>query len=139
MHSHPRFAAALATARITAFKPGQSPPPVTTPIRRLMWLLYSLRGQPGLSIFTDQRDAFIGCIYAMRNFEIDFTGEFVAFLEHRFTSPFHKFGPHFSHENEWCVVKFADLEELPCERQLQQRPNATGHDNKRVGHNHKMM
>src|SRR4051794_16441626 len=30
--SHPRMAAALAAARITAFRPGQSPPPVTMPI-----------------------------------------------------------------------------------------------------------
>ena len=34
--SQPRWAAALATARITALSPGQSPPPVTTPIRWLM-------------------------------------------------------------------------------------------------------
>jgi hypothetical protein len=30
--SQPRWVAALATERITAFRPGQSPPPVTTPI-----------------------------------------------------------------------------------------------------------
>jgi hypothetical protein len=34
--SQPRLAAALATARITAFRPGQSPPPVTIPMRSLM-------------------------------------------------------------------------------------------------------
>jgi hypothetical protein len=33
MTSQPQFAAALTTARITAFKPGPSPPPVSTPIR----------------------------------------------------------------------------------------------------------
>ena len=39
MVSQPRLAAALATARITAFSPGQSPPPVTMPIRSFMVLL----------------------------------------------------------------------------------------------------
>src|SRR5947208_16768438 len=39
MHSQPRLAEAFATARMTAFKPGQSPPPMTTPIRLLMRLL----------------------------------------------------------------------------------------------------
>ena len=33
MLSQPRLAAALATARMTAFSPGQSPPPVTMPMR----------------------------------------------------------------------------------------------------------
>src|SRR5215470_15046000 len=37
-HSQPRLAEVFATARMTAFKPGQSPPPVTTPIRLLMRL-----------------------------------------------------------------------------------------------------
>src|SRR5436190_8412224 len=32
-HSIPEFAAALATARITALSPGASPPPVSTPSR----------------------------------------------------------------------------------------------------------
>jgi hypothetical protein len=32
MVSQPRLVAVLATARVTAFKPGQSPPPVTMPI-----------------------------------------------------------------------------------------------------------
>ena len=36
MASHPRFAAAFATALITAFRPGQSPPPVTIPTFLLM-------------------------------------------------------------------------------------------------------
>ena len=35
----PRLAAALATARITAFSPGQSPPPVTMPMRSLIIFL----------------------------------------------------------------------------------------------------
>ena len=36
MVSQPRCAAALATERITALRPGQSPPPMTTPILLLM-------------------------------------------------------------------------------------------------------
>src|SRR6266513_6069343 len=83
MHSQPRLAEAFATARITAFKPGQSPPPVTTPIRLLMWLLYFLCAQPCLAVFADERDALIHRLYAMRNFKVDFACEFVVFLEHR--------------------------------------------------------
>src|SRR5437762_1689796 len=37
----PRRIAAFATARITAFRPGQSPPPVTTPILGIMGVEYS--------------------------------------------------------------------------------------------------
>src|SRR5262249_636832 len=118
MHSHPRFAEAFAAARITAFKPGQSPSPVTTPIRLLMWSFYCLCGQPGSAIFTAKRDAFMHRVYAMRDFEIDLAGEFVVFLEHRAASPFDEFGPHFPYENQRRVIKFADLEELPCQRQL---------------------
>src|SRR3954467_2227704 len=87
MHSQPRLAEAFATARITAFKPGQSPPPVTTPIRLLMWLLYCLCGQPGAAVFADECDAFIHRLYAMRNFKIDLACEFVVFPEHRAPSP----------------------------------------------------
>src|SRR5436190_11542145 len=36
MVSHPRWSADFATARMTALSPGQSPPPVTTPIFLLM-------------------------------------------------------------------------------------------------------
>src|SRR5262249_39776854 len=107
MHSHPRFAAVFATARITAFKPGQSPPPVSTPIRLLMWLLYRLRGQPGGAVFADQREAFIYRVYAMRYGEVDLAGKFVAFLKHRLSSPINKPGPHFADEDERRVVKFA--------------------------------
>src|SRR5262245_39262582 len=35
-HSQPRVRAAFAVARMTAFSPGQSPPPVTTPIFVMM-------------------------------------------------------------------------------------------------------
>src|SRR5512132_1044451 len=116
MQSQPRLAEAFATARITAFKPGQSPPPVTTPIRLLMWLLYCLCGQPGVAVFADERDTFIHRVYAMRNFKIDLAGEFIAFAQHRAASPFDKLSPHFSYENEWRVVELANLEELPRER-----------------------
>src|SRR5262245_47748371 len=37
--SQPRIPAALAAARMTAFRPGQSPPPVTIPMRLLMLLV----------------------------------------------------------------------------------------------------
>src|SRR5215469_5027432 len=116
MHSHPRFADAFATARITAFSPGQSPPPVTTPIRFLIWSLYRLRGQPGCAVFADQREAFIDRVYAMRDGEINLAGKFIAFLKHRLPSPFNESGPHFADEDQRCVVKLADLEELPCQR-----------------------
>src|SRR5262245_2288167 len=116
MHSHPRFAAVFATARITAFKPGQSPPPVTTPIRFLIWSLYRLRGQPGSAVFTNKCEAFIDRVYAMRDCEVDLAGEFIAFLKHRPASPFNKSSPHFADQNQRRIVKFADLEELPCER-----------------------
>ena len=101
---------------MTAFKPGQSPPPVTTPIRLLMWLRYSLRGQSGGAVFADKRDAFIHRVYAMWNFKIDLAGEFVALLEHRAPPPVHKFGSHFADKNQWRVVKLADLEQLARER-----------------------
>ena len=116
MHSQPRLAEAFATARITAFNPGQSPPPVTTPIRLLMWLLYCLRSQPFTAIFPDQRNAFVDRVDAMRNGEIDLAGKFVTFLKHRAAPPVHEFRPHFSHENERRVVKFADLQQLPRDR-----------------------
>src|SRR5262252_5689854 len=119
MHSQPRLAEAFATARMTAFKPGQSPPPVTTPIRLLILSFYCLCGQPGFAIFADERDAFINRVYTMRNFEIDLACEFVALSKHRAASPFDKSGPHFPYKNQRCVIKLADLEELPCERQLQ--------------------
>src|SRR5262245_44754318 len=115
MHSHPRFAAAFATARITAFKPGQSPPPVTTPIRLLIRSFYCLCSQPGVAVCADERDALIYRVYAMRNFEIDLACQFVAFLEHRAASPFNEFGPHFAYEDQRRVIKLADLEKLPCE------------------------
>src|SRR5262245_13334449 len=110
MHSHPRFAEAFATARITAFNPGQSPPPVTTPIRLAIRSFYCLCGQPSSAVFTDQRQAFIDRVYAMRYGEIDLAGKFVAFLKHRLPSPFNKSSPHFADQNQWRVVKFADLE-----------------------------
>src|SRR5262249_24696368 len=99
MHSQPRLAEAFATARITAFKPGQSPPPVTTPIRLLMSSLSDLRGHPGGAVFAEDRDAFINRVYAMRNCEVDLAGQFFAFLKHRSASPFDEPGPHFSHQN----------------------------------------
>src|SRR6516162_9456738 len=99
MHSHSRLAEAFASARITAFKPGQSPPPVTTPIRFLIWSLYRLRGQPGCAIFADQRQAFIDRVYAMRDGEVDFAGEFIAFLKHGLSPPLNKSGPHFADQN----------------------------------------
>src|SRR6188508_458468 len=139
MHCQPRFAEAFATARITAFKPGQSPPPVTTPIRLHMWLLYCLFGQPGGAVFADERDAFIYRVYAMRNFKIDLAGEFVTLAEHRAAAPFDEFGPHFSHENERRVVKLADLEELPCQRQLQESSDTAWDHNERVGDDHEMV
>src|SRR5262245_28757624 len=116
MHSQPRFAEALAIARITAFKPGQSPPPVTMPIRLVMRSFYCLCGQPGRAVFTDEREALVNCVYAMRNSEIDITGQFIPFLKHRLPSPFNKSGPHFSDQDQWRVIKFANLEELPGER-----------------------
>src|SRR5262249_25269274 len=139
MHSHPRFVEAFATARITAFNPGQSPPPVTTPIRLLMWSFYCLCGQPGVAIFADERDAFIDRVYAMRNFEIDLAGEFIVFLKHRPAPPLNQFGPHFADEDQWRVVEFADLEKLPRERQLQQSSDTAWNDHKCVGHNHEMV
>src|SRR4030095_6087498 len=139
MHSHPRFAEVFATARITAFNPGQSPPPVTTPIRLLMRSFYCLGGQPGVPVFADERDAFLYRVYAMRNFEIDLAREFVTFVKHRAPSPFNELGPHFPHENQGRVVKFAALEELPCERQLQERSDTAGNDNECVRHDHEMM
>src|SRR5262249_50069588 len=116
MQSQPRMAEVLATARMTAFKPGQSPPPVTTPIRLLTCLLYCLCRQPGGAVFPDQCEALIDRVYAMRYGEIDFASEFVSFLKHRSAAPFDELRPHFADENKWCVVKFADLEELPRER-----------------------
>src|SRR5215472_5993044 len=99
MHSQSRFAAALATARITAFKPGQSPPAVTTPIRVLMRSFYSLCGEPGSAVFADQRKALIDRVNAMRDSEIDVAGEFVVFSKHRVPSPFNKLGPHFTDQD----------------------------------------
>src|SRR5688572_7804186 len=42
--SHPRLWAAFATARITALRPGQSPPPVTMPIFLLIARLLESKG-----------------------------------------------------------------------------------------------
>jgi hypothetical protein len=92
-----------------------------------------LRGEPRSAVFTDQRDAFINRIYAMRNGEIDLAGQFVIFAEHRPATPFDEFGPHFSHEDERRVVKLADLQELPRKRQLQQSSNAAWDHHERVG------
>src|SRR5690349_17025590 len=113
MHSQPRLAAAFATARMTALSPGQSPPPVTTPIRLLMRLLFGLCRKPGRAVFTDQRKTLIDRIHAMRNGEIDVAGEFIAFLKHRTAPPFHQFRPHFADEDKWRVVQLPDLEQLP--------------------------
>src|SRR5262249_10246748 len=99
MHSHPRFAEAFATARITAFKPGQSPPPVRMPIRLFMRSFYCLCCQPGGAVSPDQCEAFIYRVYAMRYGEIDLAGEFIAFLKHRVPPPFNESGPHFSDQN----------------------------------------
>src|SRR5262249_29744361 len=96
MHSQPRFAAVFATARITAFKPGQSPPPVTTPIRLLMRSFYCLCGQPGGAVLADQCEAFIYRVYAMWYCEINLAGKFVVFLKHRLPSPLNKSSPHFA-------------------------------------------
>src|ERR1700756_4055974 len=114
IQSQPRLAEVFATARMTAFKPGQSPPPVTTPIRLLILLPLSLRGQPGRAVRPDERDAFVNCVDAMRNGKIDLAGEFVTFLEHRATTPFNELDPHFPYENQRCVIELADLEKLPC-------------------------
>src|SRR5438034_8754878 len=103
MHSQPRLAEAFATARMTAFRPGQSPPPVTTPIRLLMRLLDCLCCKPGSAIFADQRNALIHRVYTMRNGEIDLAGEFIAFSKHRSASPLDQFGPHFPDQDKWCV------------------------------------
>src|SRR4029077_4228567 len=75
----------------------------------------------------------------MRNFKIDLACEFVAFLEHRAASPFNELRPHFTDEDQWCDVKLADLEELPCERQLQESSDTAGNDNESVRHDHEMM
>ena len=91
-----------------------------------------VRLEPGFTIFADERDALIHRVYAMRNFEIDLAREFVAFLEHRAASPFNEFGPHLPYENERRVIKFADLEELPCERQLQETSDTAGNDNESI-------
>src|SRR5438067_9910628 len=115
-HSQPRFAEAFATARITAFNPGQSPPPVTTPIRLLMRLLYCLRSEPGSAVFPDQLHTFIHGVYTMRNGEVDLAGEFVAFPKHRSASPLDQFRPHFPDKDEWRIVQLPDLEQLPRER-----------------------
>ena len=37
------------------------------------------------------------------------------------------------------VIKLADLEELPCERQLQESSNTAGNDNESVRHDHEMV
>src|SRR5215831_18633386 len=100
MHSQPRLAEVFATARITAFKPGQSPPPVTTPIRFLIWSLYRLRREPGCAVIADQREAFLDRVYAMRDGEVDFAGQFIAFLKHRLPAPFNESGPHFADEDK---------------------------------------
>src|SRR6266481_2431777 len=139
MHSQLRLAEAFATARMTAFRPGQSPPPVTTPIRLLMRLLYCLCGEPGDSIFPDQLHAFIHRVYTMRDGEIDFAGKFVAFLQHRATPPLNKFGPHFADENEWRVVQLPDLEQLPRERKLKQSSDTARHNDERIRNNHEMV
>src|SRR4030095_3109719 len=139
MHSQPRLADVFATARITAFKPGQSPPPVTTPIRLLIRSFYCLCGQPSIAIFADERDAFMHRVYAMRNFEVDLACEFVAFLKHRAASPFNEFGPHFPYENERRVIKLADLEALLCGHHLQESSDPAGNDNESVRHDHEMM
>src|SRR6185369_12231220 len=78
-------------------------------------------------------------VYAMRNFKIDLAREFVTFLKHRAPPPFDEFGPHFPYENQRRVIKLADLEELPCERQFQESSDTTGNDNESVRHNHEMM
>src|SRR5262249_35844868 len=132
-------AEAFATARITAFNPGQSPPPVTTPIRLLIWSFYCLCGQPGVAVLADQCEAFIDRVYAMRDGEIDLACEFIVFLKHRPAPPLNQFGPHFTDEDQWRVVKFADLEELPCEGQLQQSSDTAGNDNEGVRNDHEMM
>src|SRR5512132_939341 len=75
----------------------------------------------------------------MRNFKIDLAREFVVFVEHRAASPFNEFRPHFPYENQRRVIKLADLEELPCERQLQESSDPAGDDNESVGHDHEMM
>ena len=75
----------------------------------------------------------------MRNGKIDFTRKLIALDEHRTAAPFNKFGPHFADENERCVIKFTDLQELPGERHLQQRPDPAGHNYEGVGSNHEMV
>jgi len=45
-------------------------------------LFFLLSGEPGGTVFADERDAFIYRVHAMRDGEIDLAGEFVAFLEH---------------------------------------------------------
>src|SRR5436190_22754566 len=109
MHSQPRLAEAFATARITAFKPGQSPPPVTTPIRLLLGLLYCLCGQPGAAVFADERDAFIHRLCAMRNFKIDLACEFGVFVEHRAARPPNSLGTPFSFDDHSGLVSVAGL------------------------------
>src|SRR4030095_10500272 len=120
MHSQPRFAEAFATARITAFKPGQSPPPVTTPIRLLMSLFYCLGRQPGVAVRADERDAFIHRVYAIRNFEIDLACELVALLKARTPPPYNQVWPNLPYENQRGVIKLADLKEFPRNRQFQE-------------------
>src|SRR6476661_1192516 len=138
MHCQPRFAEAFATARITAFKPGQSPPPVIRRFACSCGYFISLCGQPSIAVFTNDCNGFFNFVYAMRDGEIDVAGKFVVFAEHRAATPFDEFGPHFSHQNERRVVKLADLEELPGQRHFQQSSNTTWDNYEGIGDNHEM-
>jgi hypothetical protein len=71
--------------------------------------------------------------------KIDLTGEFIAFAQHRAAPPFNKFGPHFPDNNERRVIKLTDLQELPCERQLQKSSNTTWNYHESIGDDHEMV
>src|SRR4029077_4304732 len=105
----------------------------------MAWLLCRLRGEPAGAVFADQRDAFVDCVHAMWNGEIDLAGEFITFAEHRAATPVDELGPHFPDNNERGVVKFPYLEQLPRERQLQQSSDTAWNHHERIGDDHKMV
>ena len=102
-------------------------------------LILLLRVEPGVAVFTNDGNGFFDRVHAMRDGEVDVAGEFVAFAEHRAATPLDEFGPHFADEDERRVVQFADLQELPRQRQLQQSSYTAWNNYERVGDNHEMV
>src|SRR3954454_25293245 len=98
-----------------------------------------LIGEPRFAILSDKYDRFLDRVYAVRDAEIDFARQLVAFLQHRAASPFHQISPHFSDENKRGVMKLAHLEELPHEEHFEKHSNPAGNDDERVGNNHEIV